>query len=193
MTFSSTILYFEQAHLVGQAIQDRGERMAFYVRIDLAVNILTIVFQVYLTARIIRWIGVGLALALIPALTFLGLAALGSLPLLAVLVAVQVAYRAGRYGITRPAREILFTVVGREQSYKSKAFIDAAVYRGGDLASGWIFASLQALGLSLGAIALTAAPGAGVWAILGFGLGRRQDALASRQQERPNDAGVAKT
>lgn len=179
MTFCSTILYFEQAHLVGEAINDRGERTAFYARIDLAVNILTIVFQVYLTARIIRIIGVGLALALIPALTFIGLAALGTLPLLAVLVAVQVAYRAGRYGITRPAREILFTVVGREQKYKSKAFIDAAVYRGGDLASGWIFAGLQALGLSLGAIALTAAPVAGIWALLGYRLGRRQDVLAA--------------
>lgn len=179
MTFCSTILYFEQAHLVGEAISDRGERTAFYARIDLAVNILTIVFQVYLTARIIRIIGVGLALALIPALTFIGLAALGTLPLLAVLVAIQVAYRAGRYGITRPAREILFTVVGREQKYKSKAFIDAAVYRGGDLASGWIFAGLQALGLSLGAIALTAAPVAGIWAVLGYRLGRRQDFLAA--------------
>lgn len=179
MTFCSTILYFEQAHLVGEAISDRGERTAFYARIDLAVNILTIFFQVYLTARIVRIIGVGLALALIPALTFIGLAALGTVPLLAVLVAIQVAYRAGRYGITRPAREVLFTVVGREQKYKSKAFIDAAVYRGGDLASGWIFAGLQALGLSLGAIALTAAPVAGIWAVLGYRLGRRQDILAA--------------
>lgn len=193
MTFSSTILYFEQAHLVGQAITDRGERTAFYAQIDLAVNILTIVFQVYLTARIIRWIGVGLALALIPALTFIGLAALGSLPLLAVLVAVQVAYRAGRYGITRPAREVLFTVLMREQKYKSKAFVDAAVYRGGDLASGWIFAGLQALGLSLGAIALTAAPVAALWAVLGFSLGRRQDALAAQQQGQSREARVAAT
>ncbi|HSR40628.1 MAG TPA: hypothetical protein VLL48_00610, partial [Longimicrobiales bacterium] len=154
MTFASTILYFQQAHLVGEAIADRGERTAFYAQIDLAVNALTILFQVYLTARIIRAIGVGLSLALIPALTFLGFAALGALPLLAVLVAVQVAYRAGRYGVTRPAREILFTVLGREQKYKSKAFIDAAVYRGGDVVSGWIYAGLAGAGLSVGAIAL---------------------------------------
>jgi len=182
MTFSSTILYFEQAHLVGEAIADRGERTAFYAKIDLAVNLLTILFQVYLTARIVKAIGVGWSLALVPALAMLGFAALGAWPLLAVLVALQVAYRAGRYGITRPAREVLFTVVGREQKYKSKAFIDAAVYRGGDLTSGWIFAGLQALGLSLGAIALAAAPVAGLWALLGFRLGGRQDRRAARRE-----------
>lgn len=182
MTFASTILYFEQAHLVGEAISDRGERTAFYARIDIAVNVLTILFQVYLTSRIIRAIGVGLSLALIPALTFAGFVALGAVPSLAVLVVVQVAYRAGRYGITRPAREVLFTVVDREQKYKSKAFIDAAVYRGGDLTSGWIFAGLQALGLSLGAIALAAAPVAGLWALLGFDLGGRQDERAAGEE-----------
>lgn len=193
MTFASTILYFEQAHLVGQAITDRGERTAFYARIDLAVNALTVLFQVYLTARIIRAIGVGLSLALVPALACLGFAALGAFPLLAVLVAAQVAYRAGRYGVTRPAREVLFTVVGREEKYKSKAFIDAAVYRGGDLASGWIFAGLQALGLSLGAIALTAAPVAGLWALLGWSLGRRQDERAAGPTAGPGEPEVATT
>ena len=132
MTFASTILYFEQAHLVGEAIADRGERTAFYAKIDLAVNVLTIAFQVYLTARIMEWVGVGVSLALVPAVTFLGFGLLGTLPLLGVLVALQVAYRAGRYGITRPAREVLFTVVGREEKYKSKAVIDAA---GSSLAS----------------------------------------------------------
>ncbi len=175
MTFASTVLYFQQADLVGQAITDRGERTAFFAKIDLAVNALTIGFQVYLTARIIRAIGVGASLALIPAAAFLGFLALGLAPTLATLVVVQVAYRAGRYGITKPAREILFTVVSREEKYKSKAFLDAAVYRGGDLTSGWIYAGLGAIGLSLGAIALVAAPLAGLWALLGLRLGRQQD------------------
>lgn len=179
MTFSSTILYFVQANLVGEAIVDRGARTAFYAKMDLAVNALTILFQVYLTARIIKWIGVGVSLAIIPALAFIGFAGLGLFPTLAVLVAVHVAYRAGRYGITKPAREVLFTVVAREEKYKSKAFIDAAVYRGGDLVSGWIYAGLAALGLSIGAIALVAAPLAVVWAVLGFRLGGRQEERAA--------------
>ena len=94
------------------------------------------------------------------------------------MVALQVAYRAGRYGITKPAREVLFAIVSREEKYKSKAFIGAAVYRGGDLVSGWIYTGLAAVGLSIGAIALVAAPVAAVWVILGLKLGTLQEEKA---------------
>jgi AAA family ATP:ADP antiporter len=90
MTFVSTILYFQQAYLVADAFADRGERTAFFARIDLVVNILTVAMQVYLTARIVKWLGVGLALALVPIAMMLGFLALGLYPTLAVLVVVQV-------------------------------------------------------------------------------------------------------
>ena len=177
MTFASTVLYFQQAELIGEAITERGARTSFYAKIDLAVNLLTIISQVYLTARIIKKVGIGISLALVPALVALGFFSLGMYPLLAVLVVLQVGYRAGRYGVAKPVREVLFTVVNREEKYKSKAFLDAAVYRGGDLVSGWIYAGLAALGLSVGAIALTAVPLAAIWAMLGYRLGRQQEIL----------------
>jgi AAA family ATP:ADP antiporter len=105
-----------------------------------------------------------------------------------ILVVVQVIYRAGRYGLTKPAREMLWTVLGREEKYKAKPFLDAAVYRGGDLASGWIYTGLAAVGLSIGAIALVAAPVAGIWAILGFKLGQREEILAETQQASEGEA-----
>ena len=108
-----------------------------------------------------------------------GFVALGVYPTLATLVVVQVVYRAGRYGMTKPAREVLFTVVSREKKYKSKAFIDAAVYRGGDLVSGWMYAGLAWVGLSLGAIALMAAPVAAIWAIVGLRIGARGETMAA--------------
>jgi AAA family ATP:ADP antiporter len=112
-----------------------------------------------------------------------GFLALGLYPTLAVLVVVQVIYRAGRYGVTKPAREMLWTVLGREDKYKAKPFLDAAVYRGGDLVSGWIYTGLAAIGLSIGAIALVAAPVAGLWVMLGLNLGRREEAMATAQGE----------
>jgi AAA family ATP:ADP antiporter len=181
MTFVSTILYFQQAHLVAEAFSDRGERTAFFAKVDLAVNVLTVLLQVYVTARIVRWLGVGLTLALVPIAMTFGFLALGLYPTLAILVAVQIVYRAGRYGLTKPAREILWTVLSREDKYKAKPFLDAAVYRGGDLVSGWIYAGLTALGLTVGAIALVAAPVAGLWVMLGLKLGRREEVLAAEQ------------
>ena len=182
MTFASTVLYFQQAHLVAEAFSDRGERTAFFAQIDIVVNVLTILCQVFLAARVIRWLGVGVTLAILPALIAVGFLALGLYPTLTVLVVVQVLYRAGRYGLTKPAREVLWTVLDRQAKYKAKPFLDAAVYRGGDLFSGWAYAGLAAIGMSVGAIALLAAPAAAVWALLGLNLGRRQEALASENQ-----------
>ena len=98
-------------------------------------------------------------------------------------IGMQVAYRAGRYGLTKPAREMLWTVLSREEKYKAKPFLDAAVYRGGDLVSGWIYAGLAAAGMSIGAIALASAPVAGLWALLALNLGRREEELANAQGE----------
>lgn len=176
MTFASAVLYFQQADLIGQAFgDDRGASREFLAWIDLATNILTILAQGLLAAHLIRWIGIGLSLAVLPALAFLGFLSLGTYPLLWVLVALQVLYRAGRYSVARPAREVLYTVVGREERYKSKAFIDAAVYRGGDTVSGWIYAGLAALGLTVGAISLVAVPVMAVWLAVGLFLGRAQE------------------
>jgi len=185
MTFASAVLYFQQAELVYGAITDRGVRTVFFARIDLAVNILTLLTQGFLAAHILRWLGIGFSLALLPALVLLGFVGLGTYPLLAVLVVLQVLYRSGRYAISRPAREVLFTVVGREERYKSKAFIDAAVYRGGDLVSGWIYAGLAWIGLGVGAIALVAVPVMGAWVATGLFLGRAQEEKA-RLAESPS-------
>ena len=183
MTFASTILYFAQSNLIYEAMTDRGERTAFLARIDLVVNVLTICFEVYLTARIIKWFGVAVTLALVPIAVAGGFVALGLWPTLWTLVIVQVLYRAGRYGLARPAREVLFTVVSREEKYKSKAFIDAAVYRGGDLVSGWIYAGLAAVGLTIGSIALVAAPAAVLWTVVAFRIGRRGEERAAALDE----------
>ena len=178
MTFASTVLYFAQADLLRAAMTDRGERIAFLAKIDIVVSSLGILFQVYLTARIIKWLGVGITLALVPAAVVLGFVALGAYPTLWTLVVVQVAYRAGRYGLAKPVREVLFTVVSREEKYKSKAFIDTVVYRGGDLVSGWAYAGLAAVGLTLGSIALLAAPMAILWMVVAVRIGNRSETLA---------------
>lgn len=185
MTFASAVIYFQQAEMVGEAIADRGARTVFLARIDLAVNILTIGGQGLLAAHLIRWFGIGGSLAFLPGLVLLGFLGLGTYPLLGVLVALQVLYRAGRYALARPAREVLFTVVGREERYKSKAFIDAAVYRGGDLVSGWVYAGLSWIGLGVGAISLVAVPVMAVWAGIGLLLGKAQEdrALGSGDEE----------
>jgi AAA family ATP:ADP antiporter len=190
-TTASTVLYFQQAQIVRDALASTEERTSLFATVDLAVNALTIVTQVLLTSRVVRALGVAGALAAIPALVGFGFLALGAAPVLAVIVAVQVVRRAGDYAITRPAREMLYVVLGRDEKYKAKSFIDTVVYRGGDAVSAWAYAGLRALGLSLGAIALVAAPVAAAWAGLAYSLGRRQEALARAHPSPPSARATA--
>jgi len=182
-TTASTVLYFQQAQIVRDAFASSAERTAVFGAVDLAVNALTITIQVFFTGRLVRALGIAWTLALVPVLLGLGFLALGFAPVLAVIVAVQVLRRAGDYAITRPSREMLYVVLGREEKYKAKNFVDTVVYRGGDAVSAWAYAGLRAIGLSLGAIAFVAVPVAGFWAWLAYRLGRRQEALAASGTE----------
>jgi AAA family ATP:ADP antiporter len=176
-TTLSTFLYFEQAHIVKGAFADSASRTEVFAYIDLAVNSLTVIGQVLLTAKIVARFGLPFTLALLPGLAVVGFIVLGLFPSIAVLIAFQIVRRAGNYGIARPAREMLYTVVGREEKYKSKNFIDTVVYRGGDAVSGWVFTGLQGAGLSLSAISFVAVPIATVWLFTGWALGKKQETL----------------
>jgi len=183
-TTLSTFLYFEQAHIVREAFDEPGARTALFAAIDLAVNVLTVLAQLFVTARLVHWLGVAGTLALVPLGLAVGLTALGAFPGLIALVAVQVLRRAGNYAMAKPAREMLFTVVEREERYKAKSVIDTLVYRGGDAASAWLYAGLSALGLGLGAIAFLGVPLALAWAYNGVRLGRAQERLRKQLNER---------
>ncbi|HEX9666362.1 MAG TPA: MFS transporter [Thermodesulfobacteriota bacterium] len=179
-TTLATFLYFQQAQIVRDSFDDPSRRTAVFAAIDFAVNILAVTIQVLLTGRIVKSIGLSWSLALIPVLLGLGFLMLGLVPLLMVLVIVQVVRRAGDYAIMKPSREMLFTVLNKQEKYKAKNFIDTAIYRGGDAVSAWIYAGLSGLGVSLSAIALAAVPISGIWAIVSYILGKKREELAGR-------------
>ncbi len=173
-----TFLYFEQARIVAASIVSGAERTRLFAFIDLAANLLALLLQLLATGRLLAWLGVAGTLVLLPALSVAGFATVGAFPALAVIVAFQIVRRAGEYAIAKPARELLFAVLDRERKYKAKNFIDTVVFRGGDVASGWLLAGLKALGLGVVVLAAAAVPVALAWAALSWLLGRRQEALA---------------
>ena len=187
--FSSlaTFLYFQQAQIVRDSFEDPATRTAVFAAMDFSVNAITLFFQLFLTGRIIRKIGMGWTLALIPLLLMIGFLALGFAPVLTVIVVVQVLRRSGNYAVMRPAREMLYVVVTREEKYKAKNFIDTVVYRGGDAVSAWVYAGLQGAGLAASRIALAAVPLAGIWALISFKLGKRQERMAGSAANPPPD------
>jgi AAA family ATP:ADP antiporter len=176
-TTLATFVYFQQAHIVWRAYADLGERTAVFATMDLAVNTLTIATQLFVTARLITRLGLPRTMPVLPALSLVGFAALAAAPIAAVLVTFQIARRAAQYAIAGPARELLFTVVTREEKYKAKSFIDTVVYRGGDAVSGWAFAGLTALGVGMTGVAVVALPLTAAWIAVAVYLGRREERL----------------
>jgi AAA family ATP:ADP antiporter len=153
-------------------------RTGVFAQIDLATQVATFVLQLVVAGHLMKRLGVHITLAILPvtvALGFIGLALVGSL---FALVAFDATFRAVQRAIMRPARETLFTVVGREEKYKAKALIDTFGYRTGDALGAQAEGLLGKLGMGLVALASAAVPLALAWAALGIWLGRSQQRIA---------------
>ncbi len=170
-TSLGSFTYFELKNLLSS--YDGETRTQIQAGITFAINALTIITAMFATGRIASRYGVSVTLALIPVLMMGGLVTVGILASIWLVVGLQVILKAGNYAITRPAREMLFTLVNREERYKTKPVIDTVVYRGGDVINGWSFAALtEGLGLGMGPVAFVGAVVAAVWALMGVILGR---------------------
>jgi ATP:ADP antiporter, AAA family len=180
LSFGATILYFTQANVVATSVHGAGAQTRIFATIDLAVGLLTLATQTFATERLLRRFGVGAAAASLPIVYVVGFAVLGLTPSLVVVLVFQVLQRWTNFAIANPARQVLFTVVSRAEKYKAKNLIDVVIYRGSDALYGWVFDSLQAVGLKLGAIALCALPVMAGWLVLSMALGRTQTRRAER-------------
>jgi AAA family ATP:ADP antiporter len=180
MAAVNTFLYLQQAGLLAIHYPDGSERTAFLGRIELAMNVITLLLQFFAVGRLTQRAGVAAMIAVVPLFVVAGFLLIAASPTLATLVAVFIARRAGQYAIVRPCREMLYTTVDRESKYKAKNVNDTLVYRTSDyvVAKGHdaIVAAYQA---SLSGIALVGAAVAAVWAVVAFGLGRAHERMAA--------------
>ena len=172
LSLAGTFVYFQQANIVAAASDDPAVRTRIFATIDLAVAVLTILVQCLATGRLITRFGAGPAAAFLPFVFTLGFVALAATPVLWVVIAFQAAQRAANFAISNPAREVLFTVLAREEKYKAKNVIDIVVFRGMDAVSGWLFTALRGAGMELSAISLATVPVTAAWLGLALALGR---------------------
>jgi AAA family ATP:ADP antiporter len=184
-TTIGSFAYFEIKNLLTDF--DRDARAQIWAGINLTVNTLTIVTAMFATGRIASRFGLSKTLALVPLVVAIGFLAVAVNPMLATVLVGWVVLKAGNYAITRPGREMLYTLVNREDRFKAKPVIDIVVYRGGDTLASWAFAGLTAaLGLGLGAMAAIGAAIAIVWALVGVYLGRSFDAASADRTSEPD-------
>ena len=181
LSLASTFAYYLQAEVISNANLDSASRTQIFGAIDLATNILIPLIQLLITGFLLKKVGIGPTLAIVAAVAVTGFLALAAMPVLAVVIAVQIAYRAGSFALSNPAREALWPVVDREEKYKTKNVVDNVVFRGADVANSWIYNALSATaGLGVAAIALIGAVVSAGWIAVSLVLGRAQAATANQ-------------
>ena len=181
LTVFATFIYFTRLQMVAALGQDTDMRATVLAQIDLITQVATLVLQLVVTGHVMKRYGVAVALMMLPVVAALGFMGLAMAASFVVLIVFDAFFRAIQRAITRPARETLFTVVSREDKYKSKAVTDTFVYRGGDLLGAWTEGWLGQLGLGLVGLVSAAVPLAVVWGMLGLWLGRRQETMLAAE------------
>ena len=179
-------------HSRSPSFKDQHGPDSFLSNLEIWVNMITLFIQIFLTGRLLKWFGVAFTLISLPFVSMLGFAAMAIAPSLSMLAFFQVTRRAAAYALMRPSREILFTVLKREDKYKVKSVTDTLGYRVGDQLGAWSSGGLgpNGLGLSLNVISWFAVPITAGWCLLSLWLARKQHALALAQRREMPEVAV---
>jgi len=141
-------MYNEQAKYVETLYPSAVERAAVFANLEIAVSLLAGFFQVVVVTWLTRRGSVALSLSAMPALIGASFVFLALVPTGAVLLITQVIRRASDYGLGKPPREMLFTVLNPESKFKSKSLIDTVLQRGGDTVGQGFYLLVQGLGIA---------------------------------------------
>ena len=177
LTMTATFLYLEQTRLVSEYLDQPEARTRLFSSLDFVTSSLTWMTQLFVTNRVIRRFGLVASLAFLPVISLVGFLGIALWPTLALYVVFSVLRRVGEYALSKPSREVLFTVLTREEKYKAKNFIDTAISRGGDASTAWLITGVKALGVTTMHIAWALVPIMFLWAWLAHMLARRKERM----------------
>jgi ATP:ADP antiporter, AAA family len=177
MTWISTIVYFQLGDLITKAFESKEARTQAYATIDLTVNSLAVLVQLFGTGRIIQRFGVQTGLLLNPIIMVIAFLAVAFSPVLMILGGIQIVRRVAEYAVAKPTREMLFTVVDQESKYKAKNVIDTVIYRFGDFSSAWVSAAVLPYGVT--GLAIFGVITSVVWFPVAYVLGKRYESVRS--------------
>jgi AAA family ATP:ADP antiporter len=177
MTWISTIVYFQLGDLITKAFDSKEARTQAYATIDLTVNSLAVLVQLFGTGRIIQRFGVQTGLLINPIIMVIAFLAVAFSPVLMILGGIQIVRRVAEYAVAKPTREMLFTVVDQESKYKAKNVIDTVVYRFGDFSSAWVSAAVLPYGVT--GLAVFGVITSVLWFPVAYVLGKRYESVRS--------------
>jgi AAA family ATP:ADP antiporter len=180
---SNSFVVILQADTIAQTYTDPLKRTELFSLIDLIVSSLVLFTQLFVTSNLIKWLGYRTTLMLIPVVITVGFGALVIAPILPIMITLEILRRSGEYAIAKPTREMLFSVVKREEKYKAKNFIDTAILRTGDTASSWLYTGLKAIGAAGATIPMVSVALGLAWCSVAYWLGTQYQRLSGNEQK----------
>ena len=184
-TLTNTWAYFQQADLTQHQLLDKSARTAFFGKMDFSVNTITVLIQLCLTSRLLKWLGVGLTLTLMPMLSLVWLSRDWFRPYPDRPRNFPGDAARCRFLATAPGARILSRSLRREDKYKAKSFIDTFGYRAGDQVGAWSYKGLHELGLNISHTSFLAVPLVAGWCVLSLWLGKKQQTMARAREHEP--------
>ena len=140
-------MYNEQGKYVAANYQSLADRAALFAQMEFWVNVLCLVFQAGVVTLLSWRNSLVTSLSVMPVLMAASFVIMAIYPAGAVLLVTQVLRRAADYGLGKPTREMLFTVLNPESKFKSKSLIDTVLQRGADVVSQWLYLLVAGIGL----------------------------------------------
>ena len=145
----------------------------FYSDFLLLVSVLSMVLQLFVVSRLIKYLGVKFSILVLPVLALTGYAVLAFAPILSLVRAVKIAENATDYSVNNTVRNVLFLPTSRDQKYKAKQAIDSFFVRAGDLLSAaLVFVGTTLLSFRTTTFARVNLVLALVWLVLAVAIGR---------------------
>jgi len=162
--------YMYMAEMVSITFEGTDRHTQIFANMDAAINALSFIGQLLIVKHSVRNLGIGGTLVLLPLVSVIGFALLAVNPVFIIIAGLQVLRRSLGFGFSKPASDMLYSVVSKEAKYKAKNFIDTAVYRGWDVVSTWTIRLISGIGLS--GVAMVCVPIAMIWSFVVLWIGR---------------------
>ncbi|XP_019052809.1 PREDICTED: uncharacterized protein LOC104594525 isoform X3 [Nelumbo nucifera] len=178
----SSFFYFQKVTVIAMTVASSVGRRKLFAQINSFIAVFILTGQLTLTGRILTIAGVTIALCSAPFVALSNMLAIVIWPTWTAVAISETMRKVVTYVVTRPGRELLFTVVSQEEKYKAKVCIDVIVQRLGDATAAGVYKLLfGTFNRSTSIVSLYGLPVCFLWIIIAFHLGRRQEQLSRLQ------------